>query len=242
MKTKFIFILIILLYTAQVFSNLYEAICECNLQKIEEILKKRLNVIDNIFWHIRRAIEEEKINIDQAKSICMLLMQYGINMKKSLSNDLSINAISAENTELVKLFIDCGLDVNVKSKFKYLITTPLIIAASYDCPQIVQYLINHGATIDTKDNFGDTALIQATYLNRSLIVYLLLINGADTTIIDKYGKTFFDHIKDKPIIIKLYKEIKEVKRKKIYDIISKANGFNQDMPADLVNMISDYDY
>lgn len=50
--------------------------------------------------------------------------------------------------------------------------------------------------IDAKDEFGDTALLNAARSHQNDIYQMLLDNGADPTIADKDGKTAEDYIKE----------------------------------------------
>jgi hypothetical protein len=250
MSNKIIIFLILAFNTIQVFAGLsvgpiktylQVAIEKCDFKKIEHQLKYNnyCEKYQGFLW-VKDAKIEKKINIDQARDICVLLKKYlDINCCFDTGTVLS-KAIQANDIELVKLFIDMGANVNQDYYNYYQRITPLILATTIKCPKIVQCLIKAGAELDEKDNNGDTALIIAASKNHSLIVYLLLINGADTTIVNNSGLTFFHYIQDNPILIKLYKEINEVKSKIIHETISKRNGFNQDMPAELVDMIHEY--
>ena len=107
--------------------------------------------------------------------------------------------------------------------------------------ECVRNLIKENIMLNTQNAGSYTALMLAAQRDHYEIVWLLLINGADTSIINKHGYSFFDIAKDKPgmlAVIERYKEFVKQRRQIIFDTISKKEGFNQDMPDDLVDLIN----
>ena len=66
-------------------------------------------------------------------------------------------AISKGDIEVVKKFIEYGVDVNEKSNGM----TPLMVAARYNRVEIIKILLSSGANVKTKDEKGFTALNHA---------------------------------------------------------------------------------
>ena len=66
-------------------------------------------------------------------------------------------AISKGDIEVVKKFIEYGVDVNQKSNGM----SPLMIAARYNKVEIIKILLSTGANLDAKDEKGYTALKHA---------------------------------------------------------------------------------
>lgn len=66
-------------------------------------------------------------------------------------------AISKGDIEVVKKFIQYGVDVNEKSNGM----SPLMIAARYNRVEIIKVLLSNGANLNTKDEKGFTALKHA---------------------------------------------------------------------------------
>ena len=66
---------------------------------------------------------------------------------------------------------------------------PLIIAVNHLPMDVVKKLLNQGANINIIDNYGITALMNASYWGRSYVVRLLLNRGTDINIVDIYGQT-----------------------------------------------------
>ena len=80
------------------------------------------------------------------------------------------------HTETVKLLLDKGADVNMKTDNGY---TALIEASENGHIEIVKLLLDKGADVNAKDNCGNTPLILAACGGHSRIVSMLLNNGAD---------------------------------------------------------------
>lgn len=66
-------------------------------------------------------------------------------------------AISKGDIEVVKKFIEYGVDVNEKSNGM----SPLMVAARYNKVEIIKILLTNGANLNTKDEKGFTALKHA---------------------------------------------------------------------------------
>ena len=90
------------------------------------------------------------------------------------------------NEELVKFFLDKGVDVNSNTDDG---PTALMTACINENTNIVQMLIDNGANINWKDSDGVTAINQASFREKPEIVSLLLDNGADANIKDRWGDT-----------------------------------------------------
>ena len=57
-----------------------------------------------------------------------------------------------------------------------------------------QMLLENGADVNTKDDWGSTPLMNAVYSEAGIeTVQLLLENGADPTLKDSEGKTAYDY-------------------------------------------------
>ncbi len=81
-----------------------------------------------------------------------------------------LNSAKDGNTKVVELFLQAGMNVNVKNDNGQ---TALMLAASSGHIKTVKLLIKHGAYIDSKDNTGATALSLATSGNYADVVKLL---------------------------------------------------------------------
>jgi len=99
---------------------------------------------------------------------------------------------SAENgcVEIIDLLISYGVDIN--SKNKVYMRTPLILAAIKGDTETVKYLTGKGADLDLKGYDERTALMWAVDAEFIDIVKHLLENGACTDLRDDEGKSAFD--------------------------------------------------
>jgi ankyrin repeat protein len=99
-----------------------------------------------------------------------------------------IVAASRDNTEVMKLLVDRGADVNrVSGNLGF---TPLMWAAQSGQLEAVELLLARGADPNVRERFnGATALVQAASSDRAgpAVVRALLDHGADATIADDEG-------------------------------------------------------
>lgn len=112
---------------------------------------------------------------------------------KDMSNQLEyytdrlFGAIIDNNFDLVKWLLENGASLLRKNDKG---ETFLMHAIDNDCSlEIIAILLKYTKDIDVRDNFGETALMTASYYHRESIVDILLKNGADTSWINKKGNT-----------------------------------------------------
>lgn len=100
-------------------------------------------------------------------------------------------AVADKNFDAVKDMLAKGADVNARNNDG---VTSLMFAALNNEPKIAQALIDKGAKVDLQDYIsGATALIWASTSNSVDSAKVLLLNKADKTIKNKYGKTALDY-------------------------------------------------
>jgi len=102
----------------------------------------------------------------------------------SWNNPSLITATRYGSTEIVKILLKKGADVNCKDVEG---ATPLIIASRTDNFKLVKLLISKGADVNAKDNLGTTALMYAAQNNSIEIANQLIIEGADINAKDNVG-------------------------------------------------------
>ena len=89
-------------------------------------------------------------------------------------------------TEIVKMLIDAGADVNAKNSYG---NTPLDLAVRYGHADVVNLLIDAGADVNAKDLDAWTPLHVASLYGNIKIIKVLIDFGADVDAKDKYGWT-----------------------------------------------------
>ena len=96
--------------------------------------------------------------------------------------------------ELIKLLVESGADVNVKSLDDDV--TPLMVVSRCGTPDILRLLLEHGATdINAQNTSGVTALMEAVRFNPSEeVIKILLDIGADVSLKDNEGKRAADYV------------------------------------------------
>ncbi|KAI1267206.1 ankyrin repeat-containing domain protein [Xylariaceae sp. FL1019] len=75
--------------------------------------------------------------------------------------------------ELVKLLINKGCDVNMGDRFQ---NYPLCLAAAKGLADIVEILLAHGASLESRNSRGNTALMEAVIVSDSRLLHTSTIN------------------------------------------------------------------
>jgi len=123
---------------------------------------------------------------NEIEAMARLLLRMGA------SGSVLIDAAGAGIESMVKVFLDFGVNINIKSKD----TTALMEAAKNGHERVVQMLINNGADVNVKGGcFNNTTLMEVidTYKldndKRERIIKLLIRLGADVNAKDKKDRT-----------------------------------------------------
>jgi ankyrin repeat protein len=98
-------------------------------------------------------------------------------------------AIYSNFSEIVRMLIDAGANLNVQDKHG---DTPLHVAIMKNNPIIVQMLIDAGANLNMQAKNGRTALHWAVDLREKEIVRMLIDGGARKDILDYRGRLPYD--------------------------------------------------
>jgi hypothetical protein len=84
------------------------------------------------------------------------------------------------DVEAMRQHIEAGADLDAGDPSGG--STPLIIAATFEQPEVARVLIDAGADVDVQNNDGTTALLSAALFAHTEIVRALLEAGADVTV------------------------------------------------------------
>ena len=83
-----------------------------------------------------------------------------------------------KDTEIIKLLVENGADVNLNTKFG----SPLVAAADVGSKEITNYFIEKKVDLNSQDKQGKTALMRAIYNSHPEVAKLLIDAGADVNI------------------------------------------------------------
>ena len=89
--------------------------------------------------------------------------------------------------EAVKRFLEADVDLNVKGTRQE--PSPLMAAALGGQCEVVKLLLERGANIETKDEYGNTPLIKAAATGQVDVIKLLLAQGANVNARNVHRKT-----------------------------------------------------
>jgi ankyrin repeat protein len=88
------------------------------------------------------------------------------------------HAVLAGSKEVFQLILNCNPELNTKDKKGWY---PLHYAAQNYSVELASLLIQHGADVEVRDDYGNTPLWRATFASggKGAMIKLLLDNGAD---------------------------------------------------------------
>lgn len=112
-----------------------------------------------------------------------------LNIRRPSGYPVFVDAVHTRNERIVQMFIDAGVNINIATDYGL---NALIAAAEEGYTSIVQILINAGA-----QQGKTTALCEAVYGYNVKIVKLLIKEGANYNIQDRYGNTLLIDAIDK---------------------------------------------
>jgi ankyrin repeat protein len=102
------------------------------------------------------------------------------------SADSFLNEVGADNKERIELFLEAGMNINVRDKDG---NTALMLASMNGDPEIVNLLIRKGADINARSATGYTALMYVSSKGDTAAAKLLIKKGADVNIRNNDGDT-----------------------------------------------------
>jgi hypothetical protein len=107
-----------------------------------------------------------------------------------------VRAAYNENIAEVKRLLEEGTDVN-QTERRYIGRTALHMAAAKGNYDMVKLLLEHGATVDARDEGNNTPLLVAMLESQAEVAELLIDNGADIKIVQDYkGGSYGNAIKE----------------------------------------------
>lgn len=101
-----------------------------------------------------------------------------------LTDDDEINALLANKIVILKLLIDAGADLTIKTDF-----SPLMYTTKSDNVDAAKMLLDAGVDINELSSDGETALIYGIQFNAVNVIKLLIDSGADLNIRNLAGDT-----------------------------------------------------
>jgi len=125
------------------------------------------------------------------KQLVERFIQAGINV--NIKNEfgepvLSIAIPTRSAIEIIKLLLAHEADINARYE-QFYNSTPLMLAIEAHRPEVIKFLIDHGADVTLKNIDGKTALHLIAQSNQSDIAQMLIDRGADVNAIDNKHAT-----------------------------------------------------
>ena len=102
------------------------------------------------------------------------------------TNSPLIYAIRVADTEIIRILIDSGVNINAQDDY-YRGTTPLVEASGRQ--DVVKMLLSAGVNVNLQDSDGETALIHAIKSRNAEFMKMLIRAGAGLNLCDNRGVT-----------------------------------------------------
>ncbi|CAF3986350.1 unnamed protein product [Adineta steineri] len=118
-------------------------------------------------------------------NLIRILLIYGANIHNSMPIHM---AIKSGNIDIVQLLLEYQVKLTLTNIY---LETSLHIACKYNRIDVLQILINYqneNIDLEVRDYQGYTPLLTASYFNHQHCINILLMNKADITASDNYGK------------------------------------------------------
>jgi ankyrin repeat protein len=164
-----------------------------NLENVQYLLENGANVQLKNYDGNNSILVWPILDKDDDEAILKLLLQYGANInEKDSANETPLHiAILFGRNKHVSMLLDNGVDVNVKgvngmTPVAYVMESKV----SENSISMLQKLIDGGADLNIKDiENQESPLDDAVYYGKPEFVRILLENGADPNIRDRFGET-----------------------------------------------------
>ena len=135
------------------------------------------------------------MNSDTAKLILTRASAFAGTLVFSLA---IVNALPSVKERRQRYFAQATMDGNLRRMQMLHLTganinargnccMPLFLAAGEGRLEVVRYLLDEGADVNARENFGNTALAEATYYGHIAVIKELLARGADINAIGEGG-------------------------------------------------------
>lgn len=130
---------------------------------------------------------DEKVTIIKRMLEKISVDAFVISSSNTTNQSLLTKAIDTDATDVAKILIECGANVNKKNCNDS--GTPLLAAIATGNNTIATLLIKHGADVNMIDTIGSTPLMEAIALGNTTLVTFLILHDADVNAKNKYSKT-----------------------------------------------------
>jgi len=155
-----------------------------NIALLKKLLEKGIKPTDEALLIAAQGSRRETNTIETYKYLVEEVKLKPTAQNKAGQNVLHILAGKPNQTEIIKYFLDKGVDANKTDKEG---NTPLMAAASAKEPAALELLFPKTKNVNIQNLKGESALTKAVQYGTPEAVGLLLAKGADVNVKDKDG-------------------------------------------------------
>lgn len=155
-----------------------------NIAVLKKLLEKGIKPTDEALLIAAQGSRRETNTIETYKYLVEEIKLKPTAQNKAGQNVLHILAGKSNQTEIIKYFLDKGVDANKADKEG---NTPLMAAASAKEPAALELLLPKIKNVNIQNLKGESALTKAVQYGTPEAVGLLLAKGADVNVTDKDG-------------------------------------------------------
>ena len=111
--------------------------------------------------------------------------------QENVFKQLKIYLIKNDIPKFKKLFIQHMYNINIE-KCDELENSLLMLSVIYNCEEILEFLIERGANVNTQNIYLNTPLHYASSNKNYKIIDILIKNGANEKIKNRFGQSYFE--------------------------------------------------
>lgn len=165
-------------------SSLFHAMRENNREIFDLLREHGASTSSSVSWL------ELYAGIGKLENVEMIFRQYDIDSEPV--RDAFYYAITNKHNDIVKYFIDSGIDIHGNKYLSW--HPPLIAAAAAGNHEIVELLLNLGADINMRSRLGYTAISFAAVEGHLDTVSLFMDRGADLSLGARHGVSLYEYV------------------------------------------------
>ncbi|MCX7338879.1 MAG: ankyrin repeat domain-containing protein [Alphaproteobacteria bacterium] len=157
--------------------------------KVMEVLLKKKDALANSIGYGSTVLSVAVMTNNQEGA--ELLLRKGAKIDLADGNGLTPlhHATAGRDASMINFLLERGANANAEGCHRGIKFTALHISVDFNCPDIAEMLLTHGALVDTIIMGGGTDLHYALHRNHTGVAKVLVQHGANVNLLDSKGLT-----------------------------------------------------